>query len=188
MQSISSSNQLKIPVTDMNSQPLRIFLFIVIDRVHKQKALFIYFLLQVCVANHNHIINNPNLDPADDILLFRNNIVNPPNLKEQNLPRRNRALISFVSLVLLCYSWNKRFKIFQKVIDHYTFSSNILKQSIKSFHYINIIILYKSIWHGLQVNATAVIEEIVEKTRFYRFFHSIWQHELLWKCPRLTNP
>ena len=31
-------------------------------------------------------------------------------------------------------------------------------------------VLYESIRRGLQVNAAAVIEEIVEKTRFHRFF------------------
>ncbi len=36
----------------------------------------------------------------------------------------------------------------------------------------SIIVSYESIWHGLQVNAAAVIEEIVEKTRFHRFFIS----------------
>ena len=33
-----------------------------------------------------------------------------------------------------------------------------------------IIVLYESIRRNLQVNATAVIEEIIEKTRFHRFF------------------
>ena len=35
-----------------------------------------------------------------------------------------------------------------------------------------IIVSYESIWRGLQVNAAAVMKEIVEKTRFNRFFIS----------------
>lgn len=145
MQSISSSNQLKILVADMNSQPLRTFSLIAINKIHKQKALFIRSLLQVCVHSHNHIFDNLNLDLVDDILLFCNNMVNPPNLEKPNFPRQNRAFISVVSLVLLCYGRNKRSKIFQRVVGHYAFSSNILKQSVKSFHHIDIIVLYKSI-------------------------------------------
>ncbi len=35
-----------------------------------------------------------------------------------------------------------------------------------------VIVLYESIWYGLQVNTKAIMEEIAEKTRFYRFFIS----------------
>ena len=99
-------------------------------------------------------------------------MVNPPNLEERNLPKRNRALISVVSLALLCYSRNERSNMFQKVIGHYAFSSNIPKQSVKSFHQMGIIVSYESIQCGLQVNAAAVMKEIVEKTRLHRFFIS----------------
>ena len=79
------------------------------------------------------------------MFLFRDNMVDPSNLKERNLSKRNKALISVVSLVLLCYSQNERCKIFQRVIGHYAFSSNIPKRSIESFHQIGIIVLYESI-------------------------------------------
>ncbi|WP_375449164.1 hypothetical protein [uncultured Nostoc sp.] len=62
--------------------------------------------------------------------------------------------------------------MFQRVIGHYCFSGNIPKRSVESFYQIGIIVSYESIWRGLQVNAAAVIEEIVEKTRFHRFFIS----------------
>ncbi len=172
MKSMTSSNQLRLPIEEMNPWQLREFSLVAIDRAHKQEAPFTRSLLQACVDSHDHIIDNLNLDLADDILLLRDNMVGPPELEEQNSSKRNRALISIVSLALLYYGWNKRSNIFQRVIGHYTFSDNISKRSVESFHQIGIIVAYESIWRGLQVNATAVMEEIVEKTRFHCFFIS----------------
>ena len=62
--------------------------------------------------------------------------------------------------------------MFQRVIGHYAFSANMPKRSVESFHQMGIIVSYESIRRGLQVNAAAVMEEIVEKTRFHRFFIS----------------
>ena len=62
--------------------------------------------------------------------------------------------------------------MFQRVIGHYVFSGNILKRSVEFFYQMSIIVLYESIRRSLQVNAAAVMEEIVEKTRFHCFFIS----------------
>ena len=146
MENMSSSNQLKMPVADMNPQRLRTFLLVEIDRVYKQEAPFIRSLLQTCVNSHDHIIDDPNLDLADDdIPLLRNNMVNPPNLEEQNSSKWNRAFISIVSLALLCYGRNERSNMFQRIIGHYAFSSNIPKQSVKLFYQMGIIVSYESI-------------------------------------------
>lgn len=50
-------------------------------------------------------------------------------LEEQNLPKCNRALISVVSLALLCYIQNECSNLFQKIIGYYAFSVNIPKRS-----------------------------------------------------------
>lgn len=73
-------------------------MLIAIDRVYKQEAHFICSFLQVCINNLDHIIDNPNLDLADDISLLRNNMIDPLVLEEQNLSKRNRAPIFVVSL------------------------------------------------------------------------------------------
>ncbi len=72
-------------------------------------------------------------------------MIDPPELEEQNLPKRNRALISVVSLALLCYARNERSNLFQKVIGRYTFSANIPKCSVESLHQMGIIVSYESI-------------------------------------------
>ncbi len=104
-----------------------------IDKAHKQKAPFLRSLLQACVDSHDHIIDNPNLDLADDIPLLYNNMIDPLELEEQNLSKRNKALISVVSLVLLYYARNKHSNLFQRVIGHYVFSANIPKRFVESF-------------------------------------------------------
>ena len=164
IKNVTSNNQLRLSVEEMNPWRLRKFSLIAIDRVHKQEAPFTRFFLQACINSHDHIINDLNLDLTDDNLFFYNNMVNPPEFKEQNASKRNRTLISFVSLTLLCCGRNKRFNMFQKVISHYAFFGNILKRSIESFLQMGIIVLYESIWRSLQVNDTAVIEEIVKIT------------------------
>ncbi len=170
MKSVTSSNQLRLSIEEMNPRRLREFSLVAIDRAHKQEASFTCSLLRAYVDSHDHIIDDPNLDLADDIPLLRDNMVDPPELEEQNSSKWNRAFISVVSLALLCYGRNERSNMFQRVIGHYAFSGNISKRSVESFHQMGIIVSYESIWRGLQVNAAAVMEEIVEKTRFHHFF------------------
>ncbi len=172
MKSMTSSNQLRLPIEEMNLWRLREFLLVIIDKVHKQETSFTCSLLRVYVYCHDHIIDNLNLDLADDIPLLHDNMVNPSELKEQNLSKWNRAFISVVSLPLLCYGQNERSNMFQRVIGYYAFFGNISKRFVESFHQMDIIVSYESSRRGLQVNAVAVIEEIVEKTRFYCFFIS----------------
>lgn len=126
----------------MNPQTLRTFSFVAIDRAHKQEAPF---LLRACVDSHDRIIDDPNLDLANDIPLLRDNMINAPELEEQTLPKRNKALISVVSLALLCYARNERSNLFQRVIGHYAFSGNIPKRSVESLHQMGIIVSYESI-------------------------------------------
>ena len=53
-----------------------------IDRAHKLETPFTRSLLQACINSYDHIIDDLNLDLADDILLLRNNIVDPPELEK----------------------------------------------------------------------------------------------------------
>lgn len=156
----------------MNLQRLRTFSLVGIDRAHKQKAPFLRSFLRACVNSHDHIIDDPNLEQANENLLLYDNMINPLELEEQTLPKRNRVLISVVSLALLCYARNEHSNLFQRVIGHYAFSSNIPKRSVESLHQMGIIVSYESIRRGLQVNAKAVMEEIANKTRFHRFYIS----------------
>ncbi len=71
--------------------------------MHKQEAPFTRSLLQTCIDSHDYIIDHPNLDLADDIPFLHNNMVDPLELEEGNLSKRNRAFISIVSLALLYY-------------------------------------------------------------------------------------
>ena len=71
----------------MNSQQLRVFSFVEIDRANNQKSSFIYSLLLACVDCYDHYIYNPNLDLADNNLLFYDNIIDPSELKEYNLSK-----------------------------------------------------------------------------------------------------
>ncbi len=87
MKSIFSSNQLKISVEYKNFQLLWTFLLIVINKVHKQKILFLYSFLQAYVDSYDHVIDNLNRDLANDILLFPNNMINPLKLKEQKITK-----------------------------------------------------------------------------------------------------
>ena len=82
MISITSNNQLRLPIEEMNPWRLREFLLIAIDRAHKLEAPFTRSLLQACVNSHDHIIDDPNLDLADDIPLLHNNMVDPPKLEK----------------------------------------------------------------------------------------------------------
>ena len=99
-------------------------------------------------------------------------MVDPPKFKEWNLAKQNKALIFVISLALLYYSCNKYSNIFHEINSYYTFSSNIPKRFTKFFYQMDIIVSYKSIWHNLQVNTIAVIDEIVVKTWFHHFYIS----------------
>ena len=81
---MTSSNQLRLLVEEMNLWRLGEFSLVVIDRVHK---LFTRSLFRACVDSHDYIIDDQNLDLADDIPLLRDNMVDPPELEEQNLSK-----------------------------------------------------------------------------------------------------
>ena len=82
MISVTSSNQLRLPIEEINLRRLREFSFVVIDRAHKLEAPFTRSLLRACVDSHDHIIDDQNLDLADDIPLLRNNMVDPPEFEK----------------------------------------------------------------------------------------------------------
>ncbi len=172
MKSVTSSNQLRLSIKEMNHWQLKEFSLVAIDKAHKLEAPFIHSLLRTCINSHDHIIDNANLDLVDDILLLCDTIVDRSELKEQNLSKLNKALIFVVNLALLCYGQNEHSSMFQRAISYYVFSGNLSKRAVESFHQMGIIVLYESIRHGLHVKLIAVIEEIVEKTRFHSFFIS----------------
>ena len=58
-----------------------------IDRVYKQEEYFIRSLLWACIDSYDHIIDNPNLDLADNIPFLHNDMVNPLELEERNLSK-----------------------------------------------------------------------------------------------------
>lgn len=67
IKSVTLSNQLKLPVKEMNPWQLRKFSLIAIDRAHKKEVSFTFSFLQICIDIYNHIIDNLNLDLADNI-------------------------------------------------------------------------------------------------------------------------
>lgn len=79
---MSSSNQVKMLVENMNPQRLRTFLLIAIDKVHKPKTSFYCSLLQAYIDSHDDVVNKLNFDLADDILLLCNNMNDLPKLEE----------------------------------------------------------------------------------------------------------
>ncbi len=87
MKSVTSSNQFRLRVKEMNPWRLREFLLVAIDRAYKKEAIFTHSLLQACIDSHNHIIDNLNLDLADNIPFLFNNMINMLELKEQNLSK-----------------------------------------------------------------------------------------------------
>ena len=82
MISVTSNNQLRLPIEEMNPRRLREFSLVAIDRVHKQEIPITHSLFRACVDSHDHIIDDLNLDLADDIPLLHNNMVDPPELKK----------------------------------------------------------------------------------------------------------
>ncbi len=112
MKSVTSSNQLRLPIEKMNPWWLREFSFVAIDRAHKQEVFFTHTFLRACIDSDNHIIDDPKLDLVDNIFLLRNNMVDSRELEERNSSKQKKALISVVNRALLCYSWNERSNIF----------------------------------------------------------------------------
>lgn len=106
-----------MPVKDMNSHQHRKFSIVVINRMYKQEILFFCSLLQAYVDFYDCITDIPNLELVNDISILYNNMINPLELKEQNLLKCNRAFISVVYLALLYYVQNECFNLFQRVID-----------------------------------------------------------------------
>lgn len=78
--------------------------------------------------------------------------------------------MAVVCLSMLCYAWNKRSNILQRINDQFAFANNVTKRFVEAFHQMGMIVLYESICRGLYINAKVVMDTIIEKTRISQFF------------------
>lgn len=91
-------------VKDINSQQLKTFSLVRINKAYKQEVPFFCSLLQACIDSYDYIINNSNLDQVDENPFLNNNITSLLELEKQILLKHNKAFIFVVNLVLLCYT------------------------------------------------------------------------------------
>lgn len=84
--------------------------------------------------------------------------------------QRNRPLIAVVALAILCYAQSERCNLVQRVNAQFAFANNVPKRFVELFHQLGLIVSYKSLRRGLQSNAKAIMDSIIEKTRSQRFF------------------
>lgn len=75
-----------------------------LDKEHKKDALFVEILLHTAVDSHYNIIEEPELDIVKDLPSLYNNIANISVFEVWITSMRNRALISVLFLVMLCYA------------------------------------------------------------------------------------
>lgn len=75
-----------------------------------------------------------------------------------------------IALCLLCYTQSKKLNIFQTVLGHVVFAHNILKYAVETFYQTSWLILYKSIYHVIVANASAIEAKLREKVQKYSFF------------------
>lgn len=61
------------------------------------------------------IIDDPNANDLYGILPLRNNMTEPPLLKDQTISQRDSALIAVVALEILYYAQSEHFNILQRV-------------------------------------------------------------------------
>lgn len=116
-------------------------------------------------------MDDPDAMGNNDIFLY-NNITEPPLFEDRTISWCNCALVVVMAPSILCYAWNKRFNIVERINAQFVFTNNILKKFIKSFHQMGTFILYKSLHCDFQANAKTVMEVILEKTRTRQFFIS----------------
>ena len=96
----------------------------------------------------------------------------PSLLKNRIISQHNRVLITVVALGKLYYIQNEYSNIVQRVNTQFTFTNNVPKRFMESFHQIGYLVSYESLCCDLQANAKAVMEEILEKTQTQRFYIS----------------
>lgn len=156
--------------SDVNPQQFKLFLFETIDKEHWPNAFFTQMLLRACFNSYIGIFDNPNIDFTEDLLQIRDNMKQFRLLGEKTNSTCNGAPIPVIYLLMLCYACNKRSNMMQRVVGQFVFAHNISKRFVKAFHQMGLMVSYESIYRDLNINAQAIMDTIVDKTRTSRFF------------------
>ena len=172
MRKLSLNPRLKMPAAEVTPERFKSFSFITINKEHKKNAPFTRMLLRACIDSDTGIVTNPDVDFANEIPSLRDEMDINQILKDRITPKRNRALVAVVCLSMLCYARNERSNIVQRVNGQFAFANNVPKRFVEAFHQMGMIVSYESIRRGLNINAKAVMDTIVDKTRTCRFFIS----------------
>ena len=127
MDKLISSPRLKKQAADISLESFESFLYVEVDKEHQRHAPFTQSLICTCVDSSATIINNPDSIELHGILPLRDNMTEPPLLKDQTTSQCNRTLIAIVALRMLCYIQSKRSNLVQRVNTQFTFANNISK-------------------------------------------------------------
>lgn len=166
---LSLNPRLRMQASDVTPQQFESFSCVKMDREHRRNAPFTRMLLRACIDSHTGILDDPDLDFADQL---QDNMESFWILGERTNSTRNRALVSVVCLSMLCYARNERSSMMQRVGGQFAFANNVPKRLVEAYHQMGLIVSYESIRRGLNVNAKAVMDTIVDKIRTSRFFIS----------------
>lgn len=85
---------------------------------------------------------------------------------------KDYILIAIIAFCILCYTKNQRFNILQVIAGYFTYANNITKCMVENLHYIEFLIIYKTVRQVLQTNMLIINKKFQKKAWKRRFFLS----------------
>lgn len=142
MNQLISTPRLRKKASDIFLESFKSFSYVEIDRKHRRYVSLTQSLICICVNSSETIIHNSHAIDFYNIPLLRDNMTEPPLLKDQTTSQRNRTLIAVVALGMLCYARNKCSNIMQRVNTQFAFANNVPKRFVELFHQMSLFVSY----------------------------------------------
>ena len=91
---------------------------------------------------------------------------------EQSVAKRNKKLVSIISLCLLSYSRSEQTNLFQMLNGYFLFANHVPKRAVETLHQMGFVVSSNTICQTLQVNAQAILSRLKERAQSQRLFIS----------------
>lgn len=120
---------------------------------------FFWSLFKVIINSSDVVIADLSNDLDPELFKVDNNLTFSL-LKTKTSIYYIKLIIIIVVLYMICYTHSERFNLLQMANGQLLFAQNVLKQYIKIFNQMSIIVLYKSIWCSLSTNIITMRESL----------------------------
>lgn len=114
--------------------------------------------------NFEDLVDESDTNPTEieELLPLQDNMPRIANkfLIKQSVARKNKKLVSIISLCLLNYSRSQQTNLFQILNRHFLFANYVPKRTIETLHQMGFVVSNKTICQAFQVNTQVIFSRL----------------------------